>query len=144
MIEHNKIVKFVQSQKSLHLYKKAQQAFVDVLSNLSDDEYNIVTDNLIIMAIHDGVTGQVMHFPPNASKFTVMQLTIKKDMPISVLRRVVAHELGHVMQGRNWQESDGFSLEENADKWAEKWGFPFTPEVEKWQKDHYYSYYEKN
>ena len=140
MIEHNKIVKFVQSQKSLHLYKKAQQAFVDVLSNLSDDEYNIVTDNLIIMAIHDGVTGQVMHFPPSSSKFTVMQLTIKKDMPISVLRRVVAHELGHVMQGRNWQESDGFSLEEDADKWAEKWGFPFTPEVEKWQKDHYYSY----
>ena len=140
MIEHNKIVKFVQSQKSLYLYKKAQQAFVDVLSNLSDDEYNIVTDNLIIMAIHDGVTGQVMHFPPNASKFTVMQLTIKKDMPISVLRRVVAHELGHVMQGRNWQESDGFDLERDAIAWSNKWGFPLTPTIKKWQKDHYYSY----
>jgi len=140
MMEHNKIVNFVQSQKSLHLYKKAQQAFVDVLSNLSDDEYNIVTDNLIIMAIHDGVTGQVMHFPPNASKFTVMQLTIKKGMPISVLRRVVAHELGHVMQGRNWQESDGFDLERDAIAWSNKWGFPITPAIKKWQKDHYYSY----
>ena len=134
------IIDYVKSQESLRLYEKARQAFIDVLSTLSEEEYRVATDNLIIVALHDGVTGQVMHFPPSNKKFAVMQLTIKKDVPITVLKGVIAHELGHVMQGRNWQETDGLNLERDADAWAEKWGFPITPEIEEWRKKHYYSY----
>ena len=57
-------------------------------------------------------------------------------MPISVLRYVIAHELGHVAQGRNWKKSDGKNLEIYADKTAEKWGFMKTKPIAKWIKDY--------
>jgi len=105
------------------LYKKVQKAFVDVLRKISEDEFNIATKNLILMVLHEGASGQVMHFPPMSKKFQIMQLTIPKSMPIRTMRYVIAHELGHVMQGRNWEKSDCSKLEIDADSWAKKWGF---------------------
>lgn len=84
------------------------------------------------MAFHQGMVGQVMHFDPRNSKFAVMQLYIPKNMPSDVMRWVVAHELGHVMQKRNWIESDGMNLEDNATKFAEKIGYPKTESISKW------------
>jgi len=45
-------------------------------------------------------------------------------MPENVLRDVIAHEFGHVMQGRNYIESDGNKLEDDANEFANKLGFP--------------------
>lgn len=71
-----------------------QEAFVSVLSALSAADYLTVTDNLIIMAMHEGATGQVMHFTP-AKKMAIMQFSIPKSIPINALKSVIAHELGH-------------------------------------------------
>jgi Zn-dependent peptidase ImmA (M78 family) len=68
---------------------------------------------------------------PVKAKFKIMQLTIPKNIPLESLRHVIAHELGHAMQGRNWKKSDGMKLEKNADKWAVKWGFPRTKWMDK-------------
>ena len=62
-MKNTEIVKYVESQKSLHLYKNVREAFIEVLEKLSDEQFRQVKDNLIIMAFHDGVYGQVMHFP---------------------------------------------------------------------------------
>jgi hypothetical protein len=53
-------------------------------------------------------------------------------MPMNIMRHLVAHELGHAMQGRNWRKSDKNSLELDADEWAKKWGFPFTDNLRQW------------
>ncbi|MDZ7786448.1 MAG: hypothetical protein U5L95_05000 [Candidatus Saccharibacteria bacterium] len=127
-----KAVKFVESQKSLRLYESIREAFVDVLSKLTDRQLETATSNLIIMAFHDGMNGQVMHFEPKEDNFAVMQLYIPKNMPSDVLRWVVAHELGHVLQGRNWEESDGMSLEDDATEFAKKIGYPKTEAVSEW------------
>ena len=131
-MKKSELVKFVESQKSLHLYKNIQDAFIEVLSCLSDAEFEKVKNGLIIMAFHDGVSGQVMHFPARKNNFAVMQLYIPKKMPNDVLRWVVAHELGHVMQGRNWIESDGIKLESNASEFAKRLGYPKTDKITKW------------
>ena len=128
----SEVVKFVKSQKSLHLYKEVQSAFVDVLCKLTEDEYSKATENLIVMAYQEGICGQVMHFPPMTKKYAVMQLTIPNKIPNNCLRWIIAHELGHVMQDRNWINTDGNKLEDNANKWAKKWGFPLSPSVTKW------------
>lgn len=128
----SEVVKFVKSQNSLHLYKEIQKAFVNVLCRLTEDEYNKATTNLIIMAYQEGICGQVMHFTPVAKKFAVMQLTIPNKIPNNCLRWIIAHELGHVMQDRNWKKTDGNKLENNANEWAKKWGFPLSPSVSKW------------
>ncbi len=126
------IISFVESQKSLHLYKEVQVAFIDVLSKLPDEKFEIIKNNLIIMAFHKGTVGQVMHFDARKNKFAVMQLYIPKNMPDNVLRWVVAHELGHVMQQRNWIESDGMNLEDNATKFTEEIGYPKTETISEW------------
>ena len=123
MVSKSKAIKFIKSQQSLHLYKKIQGAFVDVLRNFSEDEFNMTTKNIILMVIHFSKGGQVIHFPPRVEKFQIMQLTIPKSMPIKTMRYIIAHEFGHVMQGRNWKKSDGSKLENDADAWAKKWGF---------------------
>lgn len=128
----SEVTKFVKSQKSLHLYKEIQNAFVEVLGKLSEDEYHKATTNLIVMAFQEGVSGQVMHFSPMTKKFTVMQLTIPNKIPDNCMGWIIAHELGHVMQGRNWKNTDGSKLEDNANEWAQKWGFPLSPSVSKW------------
>jgi hypothetical protein len=132
MVSEYKAKRFVESQKSIHLYKKVQKAFIDVLKEFTYKEFTHATKNLILMVLHEGALGQVMHFLPKRQKFQVMQLTIPKIMPISVMRYVIAHEFGHVMQGRNWKESDGSKLEDDADAWAERWGFPVKTEYIKW------------
>lgn len=84
------------------------------------------------MAFHQGAVGQVMHFNARSSKFAVMQLYIPKNIPNYVLKWVIAHELGHVMQGRNWQEPDGVKLEDDATEFATSIGFVKTREVKEW------------
>ena len=129
-------IKYVDSQTSLHLYKHIQDAFVEVLCKLTYEEFEKVTNNLIVMAFHEGIKGQVMHFPARKKKFAVMQLYIPKHMPDDILRHVIAHELGHVMQGRNYIESDGDKLEVNANEYAKKLGYPTSKEIDDWlEKD---------
>ena len=128
----SEVIDFVESQKSLHLYKNIQEAFVEVLGRLPDKQFEKVKNDLIVMAFHDGISGQVMHFPAKNSNFAVMQLYIPANMPNDVLRWVIAHELGHVMQARNWQKSDGIKLEDDATEFAKKLGFTKTKNITKW------------
>ncbi len=128
-ISNQEIEDCVKSQKSLHLYPKMQEAFINVLGKLSEEDYKIATSNLIVMAMHINASGQVIHFTPSKTKFTVIQLNLPKTMSSVAMEAVIAHELGHVMQQRNWEESDCNSLEEDADKWAKKWGYTLTPEI---------------
>jgi Zn-dependent peptidase ImmA (M78 family) len=127
-----KIAEFVDSQKSLHLYQNIKDALADVLSNLSDEQFENVRNNLIVMAFHNGMNGQVMHFDARDNKFAVMQLYVPKNMPQAVLKWVIAHELGHVMQNRNWEDSDGMNLEDDATLFAKKIGYPKTHIITKW------------
>jgi len=128
----SEVVKFVESQKSLHLYKNIQEAFIDVLNNLSEEQFEKIKNSLIVMAFHNGISGQVMHFDARKNKFAVMQLYIPKYMPDDVLKWVVAHELGHFMQDRNWKESDGMSLEDDATEFAKKIGYSKTKTISEW------------
>lgn len=84
------------------------------------------------MAFHEGTIGQVMHFEARNDNFAVMQLYIPKDIPNDVLRWVIAHELGHVMQGRNWQMHDGDKLEADATAFAKKIGYLKTKSINDW------------
>lgn len=136
MVSQKEVSDFIKSQQSIQFYTKVQKALKDVLLKMSDSDYRQVTKNLILMVLHEGALGQVMHFPPMKSKFKILQLTFPKKIPIDVLRYVVAHELGHVMQGRNWRENDGMNLETDADKTAKKWGFVRNNKIAKWMKEH--------
>jgi hypothetical protein len=140
-MKKSEIIKYVESQRSLHLYEDIQEAFIDVLGNLSDEQFQQVTENLIIMALHTGkdgqiMNGQVMHFNPRKSNFAVMQLYVARNLPDDVLKWVIAHELGHVMQGRNWEEPDGEELEDNASEFAERIGYPKTQNINEWLTAH--------
>ena len=136
MPSQKEVNKFIKSQKSIQFYKKVQKALSYVLLKMSNEDYKKITKNLILMILHEGALGQVMHFPPIKSKFKILQITFPKKIPIDVLRFVLAHELGHVKQNRNWEEEDDMRLEENADKTAEEWGFPKTKKISRWIKDH--------
>lgn len=129
MTKQEQVDLFIESQKSLQLYDKTREALRQVLLALPDSDFTQITKNLIIVALHEGVIGQTMHFPNPGSSFKVVQLTLLQDVPDAVLRFVIAHELGHVMQGRNWQESDGKEFEDEADMYAQKWGFSRTSEI---------------
>ncbi len=59
---------FVKSQQSLQFYKRTQQAFEDVLSKMSKKDFEFLTKNLIVLALHEGVLGQMMHFPNSKGK----------------------------------------------------------------------------
>jgi Zn-dependent peptidase ImmA (M78 family) len=98
------------------------------------EDFKSLTKNLIIVALHEGVLGQMMHFPNPKGKFKIIQLTIPNGIPIDVLRFVVAHELGHATQGRNWKEGDGNKLEIDADKKALAWGFKRTKKIDEFIK----------
>lgn len=135
LMHKTEINEYINSQQSLHLYQNIRDALFDVLSKLSNEQFEQISIKLIIMAFHDGMHGQVMHFEPRADRFSVMQLYVPQKMPDDVLRWVIAHEIGHVMQGRNWRESDGMSLEDNATDFAEKIGFIKTESVIKWLSD---------
>ena len=109
-----------------------QKAFVEVLKTFSEEEFDLAANNLILMVLHKGALGQVMHFPNTNKQFKIMQLTIPRSMPLEVMKYVIAHEFGHVMQGRNWKKSDGSKLEADADSWAKKPGFFKNSSCEKW------------
>lgn len=136
-MEHKENVRlYIESQRSLHLYKEAREAFSDVFDALPEEDFEVVTKNLILMIVHEGAIAQVMHFEPISEKFKVLQMATPHNIPPEALRWVIAHELGHVMQGRNWQEGDGVSLERDASSWAAKWGFPKTEETEAYIKSY--------
>ncbi len=132
MANEKEVKKFVDSQASLQFYTKMRKALSDVLLAMPEEDFKKVTENLIIVCLHLGAEGQTMHFPPTKKSFKVVQLNYIKQQPLFVMQHLVAHELGHVMQGRNWMKSDGNKLELNADEWAKKWGFPFTVKVKNW------------
>jgi len=123
---------FVETQKSLQFYPQVQESFVRVLSTMPEKDFRFVTRNLILVVLHEGAVAQVMHFPPSSEKFRVLQMTIPTNVPDNVLDWVVAHELGHVAQDRNWEEGDGDNLEHDASQRAAVWGFEKTNDIESW------------
>jgi hypothetical protein len=123
---------FINTQKSLQFYTQARESFVRVLSHIPEHDFLFVKKNLIIMALHEGAVAQVMHFPQTTEKFRVLQITIPTNIPDDALDWVIAHELGHVMQDRNWQEEDGDTLETDASRRAKEWGFEKTPPIDEW------------
>ena len=127
-----KIDKFINSQKSIHLYPKVKKSLKIVLKKLSDEEYKKITNKLYLMVLHEGAVGQVIHFSKTNDKFKILQLSIAKEVPMYVLNYVIAHELGHVLQDRNWKKADGDKLEVDADETAERWGFPKTKKIKDW------------
>jgi hypothetical protein len=133
MASKKEIEQFIKSQQSIHLYCNIRVALRDVLLSMPDKDYKKATHNLILMVLHEKALAQVMHFPKSAG-FRIMQVTIPDKVPLSVLRYVLAHEFGHVMQGRNWERSDGMKLEDDADIYAEKIGFPRTKYIDEWIK----------
>ena len=135
LTQKEKATTYIQSQKSLHLYPHVQDAFIDVLNVLSDEEFHYVVNSLELVVLHEQAIAQVMHFEPKDKAFAVLQLTFYDDMPENVLRWVIAHELGHVLQKRNWQEDDGEKLEEGADKSAQEWGFEKTEEIKEYLRN---------
>lgn len=109
-----KVQHFVDSQQTLQFYDEAKAALKEVLMAMREDEYETVTDKLVLVALHEGAIGQVVHIPPRSQGFAVLQLTIPNDIPYAVLRWSIAHELGHVLQGRNWRQADDERLENDA------------------------------
>ena len=132
MTQRDRAEQFIATQQSLQLYDEARNAFVDVLSALPEEDYDEITNNLALMVMHEGAIAQVMHFEPTTEKYKVLQLTIPHDIFPEALRWVVAHELGHVKQGRNWREDDGMSLEDDATAQATRWGFEKTEEISRY------------
>ncbi len=140
MAKESDVDKFIEAQRTFTAqgpdYKKTKKALREVLLALPDEDFAIATKNLVLSVLHEKPYGQLFHLDSIKGKFKIMQLTIHKNMPISLLKWVIAHELGHAMQGRNWKEEDGDDLEVDADEWAEKWGFlPLPKEAEEWHKE---------
>ncbi len=125
------IDKYLKSQQSLQLYEDLKIALKCVLLKLPNKDYEFIIKNLTIMALHEGALAQVMHFD---KKVKVLQITIPKNAPLSVLKFVIAHEFGHVIQNRNWKEKDGNKLEIKADQYARKIGFRKTEGISKWMR----------
>jgi len=125
MATEKEISAFIRSQRSIWLYPKVRQALKDVLSSMPDRDYRKATKKLILMVLHEGAEGQLMHLPDQHGKFKVLQLSIATKASMKLLRYVIAHELGHAMQGRNWRKGDGNRLEKDADRHAAKWGFRY-------------------
>lgn len=111
-----KIKKFIKPQKSIHLYPKVQKVFTEIFCNTPDEDYQKATKNLHLIVLHEDAFGQVMHFPKSKEKFKILQLPITKNAPLSVLRYILAHELGHTMQKRNWLKKDKNKFEIDADE----------------------------
>jgi len=137
VVTKKEVDKFIKNQKSIHLYKKVQKALRDVLLAMSDEDYRKVTKNLILMVVHETSYGQLMYHSPVKSKFKILQLSVAKDIDINILRWIIAHELGHATQGRNWRRGDDEKLEKDADKKAEKWGFKKTKAIQKYGDKEY-------
>ncbi|MBW6451107.1 MAG: hypothetical protein K0B02_00050 [DPANN group archaeon] len=131
MVLEKKIDQFIKSQTSIQFYFNVQKALKDVLSSMNASEYKECTYNLYLLVLHKEALGQVMHFPNPKGRFKVMQLTIPKDISEIELKYVIAHEFGHVLQGRNWEHDDADKLEVDADKFAARLGYK---RPESWSK----------
>lgn len=132
-----RINKFIDSQQSLQFYEKTKSALYDVLINIPDEDYEVVIKNLIFLVLHEWVLGQMMHFPEITQGCKVIQLTIPQDIPIEVLKFVIAHELWHVMQWKNRNEDISEGFEKFADDYAEKWWFIKTENIYKYICDYW-------
>jgi hypothetical protein len=126
---------FIDSQKSIQFYENVRKALKDVLVKLPPKDFEQATHNLILMVLHEGGIAQVMHFR-KSPKFKIFQLTIPRKIPLSVLRYIIAHEFGHIIQGRNWKEEDGMNLEYDAEEFTKILGFPRTKKIDKWIKNY--------
>lgn len=134
MATRAEVNKFVKSQRSIHLYKNLQIALADVLYALPDKTYRKLTKRLIVVALHPQPIGQAMFFPNPKGEIKLIEINYEKNIPLTYMRYVVAHELGHLMYGQLFPKK-GHSwklLEKKADSWAEKWGFPETEKMAKW------------
>jgi hypothetical protein len=131
-----RVAHFLDSQKTLLFYADTKNAFKDVLCAMDDEDFETVTKKLVLVVLHEGPIGQVIHFDKQQEGFAVLQLTVPRDIPQQVLRWSIAHELGHVCQGRNWRDDDGNKLEDYATAKAAKWGFEFTDEVKTYLDEH--------
>lgn len=138
MVTKKEVDKFIKSQRTFTAngpeYKKTKEVLKDVLLSMTKQEFKKATKNLVLTVLHEGPFGQLMHMKPVRGEYKIMQLTVPKDMPITVLRYIIAHELGHAIQGRNWRKGDENRLEKDADRWAEKWGFPKTKTIESYME----------
>ena len=133
MASKKEVQRFLDNQKSIQFYPIARKVFNTVFGAMSKEEFDKATNNLILMVLHEGAIAQVMHFP-RKGKIKVLQLTIPTKAPLPVLCYIIAHEAGHVLQGRNWMKSDGQKLEEDAEDYARRLGFPRTPSIDRWIK----------
>ncbi|EKE28876.1 MAG: hypothetical protein ACD_3C00001G0017 [uncultured bacterium (gcode 4)] len=128
MADIKKVKNFISSQQSIQFYQKAKDAFLEVLLKMPEEHFDIVSENMIIMALHEWVLGQMMHFPNIDEWCKIMQLTIPRDMPFDALKYVIAHEFWHAMQWRNWREWDN-DFESGPNEFAQNLWFPRTPEI---------------
>ena len=92
--------KYLNSCKSLHLYPKTKDCFLSVFKKIPEEQLTYILDGLELMVIHQGAVAQVMRFQKYTIK-KVLQLSIPANCPKDVLQYIIAHELGHVLQGRN-------------------------------------------
>jgi len=76
MNQKEKAVEYIQSQKSLHLYKNVQDAFIEVLNLLPENEFETIVHNLELMVLHEQAVAQVMHFKPKERNFAILHLLL--------------------------------------------------------------------
>jgi hypothetical protein len=136
MIDSKKVKQFVDQQQTLQFYEDTKHALSEVLKAMNNEEFAVITNKLCLVVLHEGPIGQVIHFNARKEGFAVLQLTIPDDIPYEVLRWSIAHELGHVLQNKNWQENYGDRLEDDATARATKWGFVFTDKVKSYLDQH--------
>ena len=143
MVSKKEVEKFVKSQESLQFYQKMQKALIDVLLKLPNDDFYKVTKNLYVMSVQEGIIGQGMIFPNPKGKFKVINILYIPKIPIDVLRFIIAHELGHIHQGRhNTKKGENdWVLEKYANQMAKSWGFPPNKKIWSWIKKYMKRYH---
>ena len=134
MPSKKEITNFVKSQESIQFYKKIQKALIDVLSNMSDKDYHKVTKNLHILSLQEGIIGQGMIFPNPKGKFKIISIVYVPKMPMNVLKFIIAHELGHIHQGRHKLKKgeETYALEKYANAKAREWNYSPKKEIWNW------------
>ncbi|MBU1245884.1 MAG: hypothetical protein ABIJ20_04900 [Nanoarchaeota archaeon] len=134
MVSKKQVNKFVKSQESIQFYKKIQGALTEVLQAMPNEDFHKVTKNLKIISLQEGIIGQAMVFPNSKGKFKVVSIVYVPKIPMNVLKFIIAHELGHIHQGRhNTKKGENiYILEKHANKMAKKWGFPPTEKTWEW------------
>lgn len=112
-----------------------QRRVVEVLSRLPQDVYEAVTDGSTHFL--DAAASTVLdihYYLADEDKETGLIITrlvvladrvVDEDAPEDVAIGTIAHELGHLMQEREWDEAKlgGVDAEKDADARAVAWGF---------------------